>query len=213
MQISNEFIHNLAKEGLKKPISGPYFMATKWLLVMAAYFISLALFYGFREDILQKLTQEFFLIEIIFIFLTIIISTIAASFAALPDLNQKPSIKFLPFIPFVILTAILFYALLNFKTLSWSDCLKSGHKECFLHLIFFSIIPVLFIFWQIKKAAPLKFYLVGAFSGLGVASFSYLLFRLIEKSDEPELLLMWHFLPVALIMAFCAILGKYFFKM
>lgn len=212
MKISEEFIHNLAKEGAKKPFENPYLLGTKWFLLLTIYFAALVLFYGHRSDLLEKINQPAFLIEIIFLILTVITATFAASFLALPDLNQKPYIRFLPLIPLAFLSLMLIYGIFNFSTISFVECLKSGHSVCFTHLIFYSIIPALIMFWKVKKAAPIKFYWSGLMIGLAVASFGYLMLRLVEKSDEPELLLMWHFVPIFVIMIMGMIAGKILLK-
>lgn len=210
MTISNEFINKLTKEGLKKPFPRPQIVAMKWLVLMAIYFAVLVSFSGFRPDILEKLGQSLYLVELFSMLLTAIIAAYAASFLALPDSNQKSWIRFLPFIPLAFLTGILVRGIYTSDALSLTECLKLGYYQCIIHIVFYSILPGIMMFYTIQKAAPVKCCWAGSMAGLSVASFGYIALRLISKSDDPTSLLVWHFLPVLMIVMIGMMLGKLF---
>lgn len=210
MTISNEFINKLTKEGLKKPFPRPHIVAIKWLVLMTIYFAVLVSFSGFRPDILEKFNQSLYLIELFSMLLTAIVAAYAASFLALPDSNQKSWIRFLPFVPLAFLTGILVRGIYTSEALSLTECLKLGYYQCILHIMLYSILPAVMMFYTIQKAAPIKCCWAGSMAGLSVASFGYVALRLISKSDDPTLLLVWHFLPVLMIVMIGMILGKIF---
>lgn len=205
---TNDFIATLAKEGARKAFPSPSKVTIGWLLAIIAYFGLLIAFYGFRPDMAQKITQPVYLTELLGMTVTAIMAAWAASWLALPDTNQKSWVRFLPFIPLAFLMGMLVYGMFTNSALTLTECLKMGRYDCILRIVIYSLLPAGLMFYTIQKAAPVRCCWAGSMAGLSVASFGYILLRLIGKSDDPTQLLVWHFLPVFLIMAIGMMIGK-----
>lgn len=208
MTVSNEFINKLTQEGLKPVFPNPQIIAIRWLILIICYFALLISFSGFRPDILEKISQPLYLFEFGFMLLTGVLATYAASFLALPDSNQKSWIRFIPFIPLAFLIGILVGGIFSKNFITLTECLRSGHYECFIHVILYSILPTMMMFYTIHKAAPINYCWAGSMAGLSSASFGYIALRLVEKSDEPSMLLVWHFFPVVVVVMIGMMIGK-----
>lgn len=205
---TNDFITTLAKEGAKKPFPTPSKVVVIWLAAMTTYFAALVTFYGFRPDIAEKIAQPVYLTELLGITLTAIMAAWAASWLALPDTNQKSWVRFLPFIPLAFLMGILVHGMFTTSTLTLSECLKMGRYDCIFRIIIYSLLPGGLMFYTIQKAAPVRCCWAGSMAGLSVASFGYILLRLVDSSDDPAQLLVWHFLPIFLMMAIGMVVGQ-----
>jgi len=205
---TEDFIATLAKEGARKPFPRPSKVMFGWILAIFAYFGLLLAFYGFRPDMTEKLTQPVYLVEIIGMVVTAVMAAWAASCLALPDTNQKSWVRFLPFIPLAFLMGMLVYGMFTNSTLTLSECLKLGRYDCIVRIVLYSLLPGGLMFYTIQKAAPVRCCWAETMAGLSVASFGYILLRLIGKSDDPTQLLVWHFLPVFLMMAIGMMIGK-----
>jgi hypothetical protein len=204
-------ISKLSKEGAKQALPSPYRIFAKWLLLIVAYYLILIYFKGVREDFSIKITHGLYLIELFLMLILAVASALSATMLALPDVNQKPWIRFLPFVPLVLFTGLLLYSTFATSALSMIDCIMLNRFDCVFYILFFSIIPGLFFFYSIHKAAPVYCCWAGSMAGLSAASFGYILLRLIDSSDDPFQLIIWHFLPVVLIMMLGMILGKLIF--
>ncbi|PIR38818.1 MAG: hypothetical protein COV35_05465 [Alphaproteobacteria bacterium CG11_big_fil_rev_8_21_14_0_20_39_49] len=205
---TEDFIATLAKEGARKPFPRPSKVMLGWLLAVTAYFGLLIAFYGFRPDMAEKLTQPVYLLEVIGMAITAIMVAWAASWLALPDTNQKSWVRFLPFIPLAFLMGMLVYGMFTNSELTLAECLKLGRYDCIVGIVLYSLLPGGLMFYTIQKAAPARCCWAGTMAGLSVASFGYILLRLIGISDDPTQLLVWHFLPVFMIMAIGMMIGK-----
>ena len=105
--IDKNFINTLANEGSKAAFIKPSVIVAKWLGITLLYFIGIAIFTGPRFDVVSKLGQPLYLTELVLIILVGITAAIASSFLALPDSNQRPWIRFVPFFPLAFSIGIL----------------------------------------------------------------------------------------------------------
>lgn len=205
-------ITSLAKEGAKRPLSSPSTTILRWALLIVTYSFIVIYLDGLREDFSIKISEGLFLIELSLLIVLTISSGVAASILALPDVIQKAWIRFLPLIPLVIFTALLAYSTFASSALTISECMMLYRFDCIFHLIFLSLLPACIMFYSILKAAPIYCCWAGSMAGLSAASLGYVLLRIVEKSDDPFKLIIWHFLPVILIMMIGMFLGKFIFS-
>jgi len=205
---TEDFITTLVKEGARKPFPKPSKVTLGWLLTITAYFWLVVAFYGTRPDMSVKLTQPVYLTEILVMTITAIMAAWAASWLALPDADQKSWLRFLPFIPLAFLMGMLVYGMFTNSTLTLSECLKLGRYDCIMRIVLYSLLPCGFMFYSIQKAAPVRCCWAGTMAGLSIASFGYILLRIIGRSDDPTQLLVWNFLPVFLMMAIGMVIGQ-----
>jgi hypothetical protein len=202
-------ILKLVKEGPKKALSSPTYTLLNWIFLIIIYLSIVIYFKGIRDDLNFKITQSLFLIEIFLMLLLALSSALSASMLALPDVNQKAWIRFLPLIPLVIFTTLLAYSTFATSALSMIECILLSRFDCVFYIIFFSIVRASIMFYSIQKAAPIYCCWAGSMAGLSAASFGYILLRIIDPSDDPFQLIIWHFLPVILIMIIGMLLGGF----
>lgn len=209
---TDAFISQLAAGGAHKPMPRPLAVAGKWLGLLAVYFVVVTFFSGFRPDIAVKWTQPLYLMELTGMFATAVTAAIAASFLALPDIGQRPWIRFVPFVPLIILAGWLLHGITAGNAMPLIECIKMQRYQCIWLLMLFSILPGIFMFVTIQKAAPTRCCWAGSMAGLSVSSFGYILLRLISVSDDPTLLLVWHFIPVMLVTIIGMVAGKFYLR-
>ncbi len=205
---TNDFIATLALEGSGKPFPRSSYVMIGWLAAITSYFGVIVAFYGFRPDMAEKLAQPVYITELLGMAATAIMAAWAASWLALPDTNQKSWIRFLPFIALAFTMGILVHGMFTTSSLTFIECLKMGRYDYIVRIIIYSLLPGGLMFYTIQKAAPVRCCWAGSMAGLSVASFCYILLRLIGESDDPTQLFVWHFLPVFLIMAIGMIVGQ-----
>ncbi|MDE3017362.1 MAG: DUF1109 family protein, partial [Pseudomonadota bacterium] len=141
---TNAFISQLAAKGAQKPMQRPLLVAGKWLLLLAAYFAVVTMFTGFRPDIAAKWQQPLYLIELAAMLTTAITAAVAASFLALPDVGQRPWIRFVPFVPLMFLGGLLLQNMANGNAMPLIECIRLQKYQCILLLILFSLLPGIF---------------------------------------------------------------------
>lgn len=204
------FISKLAAGGAHKPMPHPLAVAGKWLLALLVYFVAVTAFSGLRTDIAVKLGQPLYLVELTGMLATAMTAAVAASFLALPDVGQRPWIRFVPFLPLMMLAGWLLHGMAAGNAMPLIECIKMQRYQCIFLLMLFSILPGIFMFITIQRAAPTRCCWAGSMAGLSVASFGYILLRLVSDSDDPTQLIVWHFIPVMLVTMIGMISGKLF---
>ncbi|MEQ1789124.1 MAG: DUF1109 domain-containing protein [Rickettsiales bacterium] len=209
---TDAFINQLTAQGARKPLPHPLAVAGKWLALLAVYFIVITVALGLRQDIASKWMQPLYLMELSGMLATAITAAIAASFLALPDIGGRPWLKFIPFAPLMVLVAFLLQSIVAGNAMPLIECIKLQKYACLLVITLFSIIPSVFMFIVIRRAAPTRCCWAGSMAGLSVASLGYVLLRLIDNSDDPTALIIWHFIPVMVITMVGMVVGKFYFR-
>ena len=207
-EVNEEFIKNLAKQGAKKPIYQPQKQMLLWTMVMIFYASLIFIFLGFRADLSQKIQDIFFDLEIFLILATSVSAAFAASFLALPDLNQKPMIKKIPFIFLFLLCAVIARQYFMKGSSVVDEICGGANYQCALAIVIFAIIPSLIFFVILYRAATLNSALAGFMIGLCGGSFSYVLLRLVHSTEDVTHLFMWHFIPVFFVTIISTIIAK-----
>lgn len=205
-------IAGLAAKGPGKPLPSPLAMTGKWLLALLLYFIVVTAFTGLRPDMAVKWQQPLYRMELAGILVTAVTAAFAASFLALPDVGQRPWIRFLPFLPLMFLAGLLWQSVAAGHAMPLIECIRAERYDCIALLALFSIVPGVFMFVTIQRAAPTRCCWAGSMAGLAVASVGYILLRLVDTSDDPSMLILWHFIPVMLITMAGMVIGKFYFR-
>ncbi|NNE37337.1 MAG: DUF1109 family protein, partial [Gammaproteobacteria bacterium] len=71
--------------------------------------------------------------------------------------------------------------------------------HCPIHIIGFSAIPAVVIFFLVRMGAVIRIYWAGVMSALSVTAFAYLFMRLVESNDNPAHLIIWHAIPILVL--------------
>lgn len=193
---TSDLISRLAHEGAPKAAPKASAVVLRLLMLVTLYFALLLVIHGLRDDIGQKLQQSLFLSEVLLMLSVVLLSALAAGWLSLPDINQKPWIRFVPLLPLSLFAGLLIYGMWSFSTLTLSECLQLGRFDCVLRIILYGLLPGAVMFYVTAKAAPTRCCWAGSMIGLCVAGLGYILLRLIDPSDDPTQLIVWHFLPV-----------------
>jgi hypothetical protein len=83
---------------------------------------------------------------------------------------------------------------------------------CLFAIAMFAALPLLVLFWAVRRGAPLAGGVSGALAGAGAFLFSFALMRVDCPIDEGLHLLMWHFLPALIGVALSAAAGFLLFR-
>lgn len=206
--MKQEFITHIAKQGAKKPFYTPSKQLLLWFIVMAIYAALIFSTIGLRADFFQKITEPLFVLELIVIFATSFTSGVAASFLALPDVNQKHYMTKVPLIFLFFLCIIIGLEYCMQGLVMPEELCGIKNYQCTLAIIIFAIIPSSIFFVILYRAATIHSGFAGFMIGLCGGSFSYLLLRLIHSTENIAHLLAWHLVPVLLVTVICIVIAK-----
>lgn len=209
---TEELIVSLAQE---KPIISKMEKPINWFLkvmifVVLYYALSQALI-GFRNDLPIKINQPIFVIEL-FLMAYVLFSLLAASLLmAYPDSYQKNNfVKIANFSPIIL---VIFYASSPLWQSLEDIAIDSSHKiECAICIVVLSIIPTLFLFYQLRKGATLSPIKAGIISSISASMIACIALRLAEVNDQISHLIIWHYLPILVISAVGALIGSKIFR-
>lgn len=208
----DDLIGELSAEGARPPGLHPGYRCLVWLGVILAYLAGLSLVFGFRPDLGQKLAEAPYQLELVFLAAIIVTASLASAWLTLPDLNQQPWIRYLPFGP---LAALILLILITGDDLGWSGIMAGAAEasmDCVWHILMFSVPPGLLIFIMIRRGATVRCCWAGGMATLTVAVFGYLCMRLIEPNDNVAHLLVWHMLPLVVMCLLGMMAGRFFFR-
>ncbi len=203
-------IDEISTQELKKPVSKPFILTLKYSFLIISYFALVIFMSHLRSDVEMKFHDKLFIVELILMMIVALTALYSAVCLSLPDDFQRSWIRFLPFLPLLGLFFMIFKGFLQDEdALTLSQCLALGRYDCILHIFAFSIVPALFLFYQVSKMMPLKTKWEGGLIGLSASAFGYVAMRLVtQRSEDATSILIWHLAPIILI----AIIGLQFGK-
>ncbi|MGE3713884.1 MAG: NrsF family protein [Alphaproteobacteria bacterium] len=205
---TEQFLSHLEQQGAAKPLPHPLLVAVRWVVLLLLYMLLVLAITTIRPDIDNKLTEVWFVAELAIMLATSCAAIFSASYLALPDCGQKPWLRFAPLLSITIMLVALAFFMMQPGAMTLSECLRAGEYDCIVHLIVFSIVPVLLLFAALSKSAPVLNGWAGAMIGLAAGSMGYTILRLTEASDDAIILAVWHMLPVAVITGCCVLIGR-----
>jgi hypothetical protein len=209
---TENLIQRLATAGPRKPLAHPVITAGKWLLAVSMYVIVIAVFSDVRPDLGMKRHQPMFVMELVGMLATSVTAALAASWLALPDVGQRPWIRYLPFLPLLLLAVMLLEEMGPADAIPLIECVKLQRYDCIIRIVLFSLLPAAWLFGTIQRAAPTRCCWAGSMAALSVASFGYILLRLVDPNDDPSQLIVWHFLPVLIVTMIGMAVGRVYFR-
>lgn len=208
----DDLIGELSNEGARPPGLHPGYRCLVWLGVVLVYLAGLSLVWGFRPDLTQKLAELSYQLELIVLAAIIVTSALASAWLTLPDLNQQPWIRYLPFVP---LAGLIILILTTGDGIGWSGLMAGAAEtsvDCVWHTLMFSVPPGFLIFLMMRQGATVRCCWAGGMATLTVAAFGYLCMRLIEPNDNAAHLLVWHMLPLVMMCVLGMIAGRFVFR-
>ena len=197
---TNELISKFIDEGAGRPLLHPMWQSLLWISGILLYLFVFLIVDGFRPGITEMLAMPGFVLELFILVLIGTTATLAAFCLSRPDCLQLPWVTFTPF-PFLIIWALVAFANQGDGTRMeylWYS-LSLDQFDCPLHIILFSTLPGIVLFFLVRMGAAIRYYWAGVMSTLSVTAFAYIFMRLVENNDNPTHLLVWHALPIFLM--------------
>lgn len=204
----DHLIDQLASEGAKKPLPHPVKQVAGWMFGIVLYLAVVTAVSGLRGDWAQKFTEPLYLVELMLLLTIGVSAAMAALCLARPDAHQIPWIRFVP------LGLLVPWGIIAFGNVDMMNAsiLASGMKvsgfDCAVHLTVLSLLPALALFALLRKGAATRFFWAAGMACLSATSVVYLSMRILEQTDNPWHLLLWHALPAALLSLVGAALGR-----
>lgn len=205
---NNAFINSLIDEGARKALPHPLKQTALWLSGTLLYLLGVLFYEGLRPDILGRLADSRYLLELAVLFAAAIIAASSALCLARPG-NQ---IGILRGSLIALLGIWILVAFWNNPGLSWdffSEASKAIAYDCVACIMFMAVPPGIAMFFMICKGVTINPLQAGSLATLAVTIFAYLCMRLIEPTDNPGHLILWHAIPVALMCGFGTMLGYF----
>lgn len=180
-----------------------------WLISIIGYILALIVFIGIRPDISITITNKFFLVEVILLSITSIFSAAMAVCFSYPDCYQQHKNRLVPIILFIIFNVYLFWQLL-FPADFYIKAQDSGMHtlECAQDIAIFSIIPIVFMLYVIKLGATTQSLYATLYASIASVCVSYLVLRFIEANENIYHIIIWHYIPMVLVIFAGIIIGK-----
>lgn len=183
-------------------LSPPLVRLARWVGVsLFCVGVGVSLF-GVRTDIEVVIHQFGFNFQVLSSLGLALLSALSAFILSVPD-KEKNWVSALPLATLVlwlVSISLSFYGV---------ESVKGGiGLSCIRDIVVLALVPSIFLFVMLKKAAPLQRGRVGVFAGLSVGALGALGTQFICHNDDPLHVIMWHYVPVFTI----GILGFWFGK-
>ncbi len=211
----DSLIDELTEEGVKKPLPSPYMQTLIWLAPTSVMMVILMYFYGVRPDFAVKIQQPFFIAELVSLFILTITFTIVAFYYSRPDIYQKSwtvkvSCMILP-VPYILgyLGADDVMTIDGFIDTIHND--EIG-MQCALCITLFTVPPIIALFTMLKLGASVHPGKTGLLAAMASTTLSYAMLRIHEANDNPAHTVIWHILPVMVIVLLGVVGGHFLLK-
>lgn len=170
-------------------------------------------FIGLRHDISARLSSdmEMFLLENVLMAIAGISAALAAFRLSVPTLRVGISTAVLVVLPVVVWGGLIAVSAMEITPTAIYHELTHG-PHCFVDVLVIGVLPGIFLFFMLRRAAPVHFGLVGFLGVLAVASFGAIASRYMCSMEDMTHLFVWHFLPVLLIGFVGIALGRFCLK-
>lgn len=188
----------------------PLVRAGAWLLVAALVMAVLALLYGARPDLAERLRQPSFALALAGALLTGVLAAVAAFHVGLPDRSRAWLL--LPLPPLVLWISTVGYGCLT----DWVRIGPAGVEfgatvQCFATLLIASVPSSGVLLVMLRHAARLQPSLVAMTGGLASAGLAAVALMLFHKIDASLLVLLWYLGVAALLVALAGLFGRRLF--
>jgi hypothetical protein len=164
---------------------------------------------GLRPDLMIKLHEPWFIAEIAALVGIFIATSLSAALLSFPDLHQMRRIAFVPVIMFALFALVMFLA---WQADNPSAPLPVHNFECTISITLFSLLPIFWTFFKMRKLASTHYHLAGCCALLFAFSIGAIWLRLHEINDSIMHVVQWHYLPMIAFGLIGLWLGKVMLK-
>ncbi len=205
---TNELIGLLSHDAKPvRPLPAPVKRVLFWLAISLFYAAFVIAAKSPRPDLIGKLAEQRFVIEVAAAFLTAVLSAVAAFSSGIP--GRAIWERILPLPPLAVWLASLGEGCLQ----SW---LRLGTPApgfttefiCIPNVLMAGLAPGIVMLWMIRKSAPIAPILTTGLATLAAAAFGAAVLRLYHTEDASLMVLVWQFGAVALFTALGALVGR-----
>jgi hypothetical protein len=181
-----------------------------WLLAAALVLGLLALLYGFRPDLAERLRHPSFALALAGALLTGVLAAVAAFHLSLPDRSRAWVL--LPLPPLVLWLSTIGYGCLT----DWVDVGPAGIEPgatlaCFVTLVIASVPSSVVLLVMLRHTARLQPTVVAMTGGLASAGIAATALSLFHELDATVMVLVWNLGASALIVALAGMFGRSLF--
>jgi hypothetical protein len=208
MTIEN-LIKNLANSKIKEKLPSPLKTTLCAVSFLAIYLIILLEFFGLRSDLFIELKNGKFILELALNILVIVLAIVAISHLRLPNINKNQKIIFALIAIFLTFSALICLNLYGNK--SQEMCGGEGY-QCLLGILLFSLLPMFFLAAILHRGVMTNY--TASFIAIGISGgcFAYLVERLANPVEDGVHLIVWHFMPIFLVILLSSFLVKKLIK-
>ena len=210
MTDTNDLIESLVSRAAPvRRLPSPAVRTLLWLLGAVAVIGGLALLFGVRPDLAQRLQQPTFRIGLVASLLTGALAALAAFITSLPDRSRLWLLLPLPAAGLWIST-VSYGCLSNWVSLAPSQLRTAEVVSCFATLLFSSVPLSLLMFWMLRHTRwlrPAGSLLTGCVA-VGALTASAVL--LLHPFNASLMILLWNFGAAALVVAVDTVIGRRF---
>lgn len=208
MTNTQDLINKLSQEAKAvKPLEKPSYWIFLFVICATIYLFAVQSFLGVRSDILIKLSQPFFVAEIllmVFLFLSCLTSTMLTIY---PDSYQKTQLLKLPYLALALL--VVFFVAKFFLQNADELVVNSNHKiACSLCIGAITVLPSFGFFYILHKSSNINPMRSGITSVIAASTVGCINLRLEEQNDLMSHLLTWHYFPIFIFALIGAAFGK-----
>jgi len=194
MKNIDDLISTLSKDATTIKIAPhPFNVGMGWIGVSAIYLVVLWIFSDVRHDLTLKLSDPWFVAELVMLIGILISSSFSAALLIYPDLYQKKNIAFLPIVVILVFALVIFFAWL---ANSPPAPLPIHSVECTISITLASLLPILWTLYLMRKFASTHTRLAGGISFILVFSIGAIWIRIYEQNDSILHVIQWHYLPM-----------------
>ncbi|HYM33170.1 MAG TPA: NrsF family protein [Candidatus Cybelea sp.] len=208
MPATDELIAKLS-DGLLpvRRLHPPAVRAAVWVLLATAVVVLLAAGRGLRGDIAAMLGEPSYLVQIAAAYLTGIAATVAAFEVSLPHHARAWSLLPAPFLA-LWLSGFVFGCLGHWIAIPFGAPVVADSVSC-LATILAATVPLALVLWiMLRRSSPLRPTRTALLGSLGVAGFADTAHLLIHQVEASSLVLAINIVPVLVILAVGALLGR-----
>lgn len=178
-----------------------------WLLAAGLVLLVLALLYGIRPDLAERLRQPSFALALAGALLTGVLAAAAAFHISLPD--RSSAWLLLPLPPLALwLSTIGYGCLTDWVSIGPAGVEPGATLQCFVTLLIASVPSSAVLLVMLRHTARLRPTMVAMTGGLASAGLAAVALSLFHEIDASLMVLLWNFGTAALIVALAGLFGR-----
>ncbi len=204
---SEDLIHRLAADLRPvRPALHPAMATAIWLAIVAAVIGLTVLVSGLRDDLAERLSEGFDLLQIITALATGVLAAFAAFELALPERSRHWAL--LPLPAAAAWVATMGWGCLQDLARLGPEALRIGTSvPCLVFIAGIGVPLTVAMLWLARHAAWLRAGRVAALGGLSAAALASVGLSLIHYLDAAAMVLAWHGLSMLVVTSVAALLG------